>query len=221
MVRTPLVIIGTLHLDPIEYRQYGLWLENVIEQVAPDIICAELSPEQLAGTQSCNSKPEQRIIVIPTAKRLNIPIVPIQPSTIYGLDWEQRYTAARSELCGNDCLKAISEFLDDLSQEEARSWRLAMHHPSRIEDLQLDVYDIFPAARDAAVEKFLPQIAQLMTEWNMRFLEIIESTIDGNASKRILVIAGLWHKYWLWNRILTRTDIELHNWQSFGNRQQA
>ncbi len=82
---TIIILLGTMHLDPKEFRAYGRRLGEIIEEINPDLICSESSPEQLAGTQSCDSKPEQRDVIMPAARRLGIPIVPIQPSTARGI----------------------------------------------------------------------------------------------------------------------------------------
>ncbi|MEW5995027.1 MAG: hypothetical protein AB1744_11615, partial [Candidatus Zixiibacteriota bacterium] len=51
------IIFGTMHLEPDEFPAYAGRLREIIEEITPDIICAELSPEQLAGSQTCNSQP--------------------------------------------------------------------------------------------------------------------------------------------------------------------
>ncbi len=213
--QTEVIILGTMHLEPEEYPAYANRLGEVIKEIAPDIICSELSPEQLAGTQSCDSKPEQRDVVIPTAKRLGAQIVPIQPPTNEGLDFEDRFKAMDRELRLQKSCRQLLEYLDRLAEQEAELWRDHMKNADCIEYVQFNEYHVFPEARDTVEHQMLPQRSEFWTEWNEYFLRKIVETIDNNPGRRIMVIAGLWHKYWLWNRLKHRDDINLQNLQSF------
>ena len=55
--QTTVIVFGSMHLEPKEYPAYAERFERIIEEITPDIICSELSPEQLEGTATCNSKP--------------------------------------------------------------------------------------------------------------------------------------------------------------------
>ncbi len=213
--QTEVVLLGTMHLAPSDYPAYARRLGSIIEEIAPDTICSELSPEQLAGTQSCNSKPEQRDVVIPTAKRLGIPIVPMQPATDTAIDWEKRFKAADQELIGQETGRHFLEFSNLLAGQEAELWGQFMTSGDCIENVQMNEYHVFPQARDMIEEKWAPQRARILTEWNEYFLSSIDATIRANLRHLILVIAGLWHKHWLWARLAERDDVRVHNLHSF------
>lgn len=213
--KSTVVILGTMHLEPSSYPAYAGRLAEIIEQIKPDLICTELSPEQLAGTQTCNSKPEQRDVVMPTATRLGIPVVPIQMATDEARAWERGFKQAYKDIQSRDDMKPYLEFSDQLARQEAELWGDAMSSAACIENVQLNEYHVLSAARDNVVKKLMPDLAELYTEWNLSFLARIDETIRANPGKRILVIVGLWHKYWLWNELQTRDDIDLHNLQSF------
>jgi len=204
-----------MHLAPNEFPEYGKWLTTVIEEIAPNIICAELSPEQLAETQPCNSKPEQRDIVMPTAKRLGIPIIPIQYATPTAIEWDNRNKALENTVKTNETSRAVLDFLDLLAHKEADLWYIHMKSASCIEHYQSEEYHVFCEARDVATAVLFPELAKPYNEWNEYFLEQIEHTIKDNPGSRVLVIAGLWHKYWLWNRLEVRSDITLYNANSY------
>jgi hypothetical protein len=87
-----------MHLESGDFPAYAHRLGEVIEEISPDVIAAELFPEQLAGTQPCDSKPEQRDVNMPTAGRLAIPIIPVQPSTEQVTEWERRFKAVDQQL---------------------------------------------------------------------------------------------------------------------------
>lgn len=215
--QTSVIIFGTMHLEMEEYPAYTKRLGEIIEEIAPYIICSELSPEQLAGTQSCDSKPEQRDVVIPTAKRLGAQIVPIQPPTNEGLDFEGRFKAMDRELRLQKSCQQLLEFLDRLAEQEAELLRDHMKNADCIEHVQLNEYHVFPEARNTVEHQMLPQRSEFWTEWNEYFLRRIVETIDSNPGRRIMVIVGLWHKPWLWNKLKHRDDINLQNLQAFRN----
>jgi hypothetical protein len=214
-VRAIVIIVGTMHLEPKEYPEYAKCLEGIIEEIAPDIICAELSPEQLAGSQPCNSKPEQRDVIIPTARRLHIDIIPIQPPTEYGRNWESRLRKVNDELGADECNGRVLEYMDLLAQKEMELWMEAMRSPEYFEQLQLNEWHLMPKARDLVDRQSFPRRAELFMEWNECFLAEIERTIGTNSGRRILILAGAWHKYWLWDKLQNRADIVLHNLHSF------
>lgn len=208
-------MLGTMHLSAKDHPEYTSKLGDLIEEIAPDIICSELSAEQLAGTQSCNSKPEQRDVVIPTAKRLGIPIVPIQPDTEAGLELEKHYKAAEQELRTDEKGRHFLDFSDFLSRQEGKLWGQYMKSPNCIENVQINEYHVFPEARDMMEEKWMPRLASLLTGWNEHFLSSIVAAIESNPRRLILVIAGLWHKHWLWKRLENSDGIRIYNLHSF------
>ncbi len=207
--------MGTMHLPATDYPEYAGKLGDLIEEIAPDIICSELSPEQLTGTQPCNSKPEQRDVVMPTAKRLGILIVPIQPDTEVGTEWEKTYKAAEQELRTDIKGRHFLDFSSFLSGQEAELCKQYMKSADCIENIQMNEYHIFAEARDVMDEKWMPQLARLLTEWNEQFLSKIVETIESNPGRLIMVITGLWHKHWLWKKLEHTDGIAVHNLHTF------
>ena len=213
--KTTVVLLGTMHLEPEAYPCYARRLGEIIEKIRPTIICSEVSPEQLSGSQPCNSKPEQRDVVLPAARRLGIPVVPIQPATAAAIEWEKRYRAADSALRNQEPHCHYLEYGERLAGQEAALWGELMKGEECIENVQMTEYHVFSQARDLVEGQLLPEREKLLEDWNESFLRKIEETIEGNRGSLILVVAGLWHKYWLWNRLSARDDIDVHNLQSY------
>jgi hypothetical protein len=213
--QTEVILLGTMHLPPSDFPDYARRLSEIIEEIAPDSICSELSPEQLAGTQPCESKPEQRDVVMPTARRLGTPIVPIQPATDVAIEWEERYKAAEKELKATEEGRNFHDLSSSLAMEEARLWGEYMTSADCIENVQINEYHVFPQARDMIEEKWAPQLARVLTEWNEYFLSSIIANVEAGPGRRILVIAGLWHKHWLWNKLVQRDDVCVYNLHTF------
>jgi hypothetical protein len=208
---TEIVLLGTMHVSAREYPKYAKRLAEIIEEISPEIICSELSPEQLAGTQPCNSKPEQRDVVMPTARRLGIPIVPIQPGTEIGLKFEKKVNSAERAVRGSARGRNFLKFARFLAEKEAELWMQHLDSPSCIENVQANEYHVFGIARDMMHEKWMPRLVKLWNEWNESFLAKILETVEKNRGSSILVITGLWHKHWLWQRLVINKKIILNN----------
>ena len=214
---TAVIILGTMHLSADHYPGYHERLETIIREIAPDVICAEVSPQQLAATCSCNSKPEERDVVMPLAAQLKTPIVPIQPSNDHPLaaQFDERRNAVIGEINSSPTGKYLLEYLTDVELTATSLWMEAMKDPLCIENVQLPQLHIQREAADDALARYLTGLARLYNEWNEYFLARIETALHDNVGRRLLVIAGLGHKHWLWNRLRRRDDIRLHDLQSF------
>jgi hypothetical protein len=214
MKTNKVILFGTRHLPGDEFPEYFEKLKSIIIEINPDIICSELSPEQLAGTCSCNSKPEQRDVVIPLAHKMDIPIIPLQPPLNEGLSREKRKNNI-IESIESSAKKPIWEFIADLTLNMSQHWRRLMKNPECIEISQLTEFHVFAESIDCLMDRHFSQFNQYYEEGNNYFLNIINNVLDKNSKKIIMIIIGFGHKYWLWNKLQLRNDIELHNLQSY------
>ena len=82
------VLFASLHLDEETSPNFIRSYREILREIAPSVICAELSPEQLEGSMTCHSKPEYGAAVLPVAQELGARIVPIQMPTDDGFDFE-------------------------------------------------------------------------------------------------------------------------------------
>ena len=171
------IIFGTMHLETKEFSTFIGNLVGIIKEINPEVICAELSPEQLDGSQPCNSKPEQRDAVLPIAKELNIKIVPIQPSVKKGIEVEKRYNDCVNDLKTREPSKFIIEYMDYLADREYELWKDFLRKPDCIERIQLNEFHIFSEARDNLVNKYFPQYAKFFDDWNEEYLHNIEKKL--------------------------------------------
>jgi hypothetical protein len=204
-----------MHLPQREYPLFAADLGKAIQEIDPDVICAEISPEQLAGTQTCDSKPEQRDIVMPLARQLGIRVVPIQPSTQSGLALEHAKNAVEAQLQRQKNLASAVEYSRCLTRFAHTFWLESAKSAGCFENIQTTEMHEHSYVCDRVEETLFPDRARLMIGWNESMLQRIEDTIVSSPHSRILVIVGLWHKYWLWNRLRARGDIEVHNLQTF------
>ncbi|MDD4052172.1 MAG: hypothetical protein PHR28_09795 [candidate division Zixibacteria bacterium] len=211
---TSIIVLATVHLERNRYPMYAARLEAIIEEIRPDVICSELSPEQLAGSCSCDSKPEQRDIIMPWALARGIPIIPIQPPTEEGLLWERRKNELMAEVKRNEPAKYVLECLEYMALAAHKRWCEYMEDPASFEHLQLELCHIISEPVDDAIEHYMPELASHFTYWNEYFLQRILDAKERNLGKRILVCAGGGHKYWLMEKLKRHSDIAVHDLHS-------
>jgi hypothetical protein len=83
-VKPAIVVLGVTHSGQLlnEYEQPGV-LRAFFNRVHPDALCIELSPERFARNDFYEFTYEQQFVLIPFARKKNVPIFPIDwmPST--------------------------------------------------------------------------------------------------------------------------------------------
>jgi len=206
-----LIVIGTqheLHLtDPIFNLEK---LVELIHSTKPDIICAEVSPEQLSKETTCNSKPEYPKAIIPYSIKTSIPVIPIQPSTAIGLEWGNRYRQAKAAVKANVDLKEKWDFWMTLSDscEEVSSPTLHAKQ-SRAYDMWVEI------TWGRLRHKLFPELSSLEEEWNNNFYKNVMKAIQDNPESRITVTVGIKHKYWLNNRLGEVPNVTLEHIEDY------
>ncbi|MCP4570254.1 MAG: hypothetical protein GY841_21960 [FCB group bacterium] len=214
--KTTIILFGSTHLGVDTAPVYIDRYQEIIREINPDIICAELSPEQLAGTATCHSKPEYEAAVLPVARELNIPVVPIQMDNENGSKWEKDKNKTLEEMTATPQGEFYAQFNEVVSEAMVANLIKVLQTPEGIEIIQLRAYDLLMVEPEyAGMRRFFPDYMKLSDEWNRYFLDRIEETAAQNPGSRIMVIAGAFHKYWLWDELEKRSDIILHNLQSF------
>jgi hypothetical protein len=210
------IILGTFHGGEDDAPQYISRLRMIIEEIMPDVICAELSPEQLDGATTCDSKPEYPEAILPLARRHKIEVIPMQPTTYEGIKTEKRKLAVIEEIEADEQSKLRWEFSEYLTEVTAAKWLEVLKDPAGIENVQLREFDLLQVEPGWIANKlFFPELAEQWDMWNAYFLDRISATIREHPGKRILITAGLAHKYWLWNRLSLRDDLILHDLRSW------
>jgi hypothetical protein len=85
-MKSRVAVLGTLgerHLEPIGYDLDAL--ERVVREIEPDLLCAEIHPNDWAAHDVDGMSPEYRDALVPLAKRTDVVIVPVAGSRNRGL----------------------------------------------------------------------------------------------------------------------------------------
>ncbi|MEA3476255.1 MAG: hypothetical protein U9R23_07440 [Candidatus Cloacimonadota bacterium] len=197
------IVLGTIHKLHHKISYYSMKvLKNLIKKINSDIICAELSQDQLDGIITCKSKPEYPEIIIPLASKEGYNIIPIQPNTPEGMAWGKERDLVikrmKEELIENIRLECYYEF-ERIFQKIVVCENLKMLQSKRFDLLYEMAYEY--------CKKLLPSLWEVKEKWNMKFYEKISATIKENPRKKILITVGLAHKFWLNKKLSQRNDI--------------
>ncbi len=195
-----IVVLSTLHHFHKQDDFYTLDdIEEIMDNIEPDIICAELTEEELKMKKEQKVKLEYPDCIIPYAEDKDIEIIPMEPE-------EPDY----------------SELVNTRIHTEKK---LKEDEPERYETFELFVREWFTILRDEWTgykevnnelndkfcelkhnfqgELFGKKNKKMWESWNQHFLETIERVDSENEGKTILVTVGFEHSYWLRKRLDT------------------
>ena len=206
-----LIVIGTqheLHLtDPIFNLEK---LVELIHSTKPDIICAEVSPEQLSGETTCNSKPEYPKAILPYAQKNGIEVIPIQPPTAEGYLQQERNEKAIREIKSNPESLVKWKCREELFAAFSGFSSLSLH------SLQSRAYDHWmEIVWERYHAKVFPDFWAAKEHWNNEFLRRIADTIQKRKSKRITVTVGIQHKHWLNKKLGKMVNVTLEHIEDY------
>lgn len=206
-----IVVIGTEHEIHLTDPKFSLdRLVRLIHCTKPDVLCAELSPEQLYGETTCNSKPEYPKAIIPYALGNDLEIVPIQPPTEEGMKQAERNRLGREKILSNPELRAKWECWEKVLAAAQEVSSLSLH------SLQSRAYDTWmEIIWEKYQAKLFPEYWEVKELWNRHFLARILEAVEANQNKRITVTVGIKHKHWLNNKLREMSCVTLEHIEDY------
>lgn len=202
--------MGTFHVSGKMAPTYIRELYHLITKVEPDLICAELSPEQLNGKMSTTSKPEYQEAILPAANDNGIGVVPIQPNTEEGVILEKKKDAVIKSIKSDEKRSLLWSLWESYEEYVVDNWLRILNSKDGIIAVQSELLDkLYFEPWFHVIEKHFPEFIELWTSWNRHFLSVIENVIDRKSHKRLLVTVGLWHKFWLRNELEKRGEVKI------------
>ena len=204
--RSTVFVLSTLHQFHSDSSFYSFTtLSNIVRDLKPDVICVELTPTDLASRKEQKTKQEYPKSIFPLADKYGYRMVPMEPGEPLFTELVGLTRQSERELRENhpDKAEAFSIFTEELYKQLFAQWDSVLAINSQITDSNFEVKHryqnaLFGAKQEGAWE-----------EWNKHFLQTIVDTAQKYKGKRIVVLVGVEHAYWLRARLRTEKSIRL------------
>lgn len=220
--RNEVLVLGLIHGSHLTQPEFSTdVLRDMIRQIDPDIILAEIPPDRFDKAMSTYAEtgvvneyrvarfPEYVDVIIPLTKEMDFTIIP---------------TAAWTEQMADDRTEKMRAIRDDPNRyDDWQAYGYAKYQTDSIKEAsgrQFDPYWINSPAYDEAGEVALSVYNDLFNEelglggWdniNKAHFAYIEKALDEYSSqgKRIVITYGAGHKGWFLRELAKREDIKL------------
>lgn len=187
-------VLATLHKLHAEVPAYDdAALKHSIERLAPDVLCIEVSPARYAARGPEANKVEYPAVVYPLVDARGYRVYPMEPAPPRDAEILQPYLAANRAFAEQQ--PAASKAFQAQTAALYDTLRLYWTSPARVND----------AVTDAQMQAKHTLQAALVGEgeragweaWNGEFLATVSRAARENPGKRIVVLVGAEHGYWL------------------------
>lgn len=180
-------------------------LSAAIEQLHPDVLAVELTPADLKGKAKQNNKREYQNSVYPLLRRHNWATIALE------LEGPRR-----TELI--DLLRGAEESLQKTSPQKDEAFdtyndtlfKYLLSEWQNASDVNASWTDrLFAVKHSFQHGLYGPQEEQGWEGWNQYFLEQIVTAAKQNPGKRIVVVVGVEHGYWLREHLHKQDGVRL------------
>ncbi len=203
---TEVVVLGALHQLHEQVPGYTYAdLKASIQELRPDVLAVELTPSDLAGRVVQKNKREYQNAVYPLLEEYKWKAVAMEPEgdRRAHLLGEMRAADESAQKNSPERAEAFAVYVDTLFDYLKPKWHSAADVNSEWTD------DLF-AVKHAYQSKIYGEHEDKGWEgWNSIFLERILAAAEANPGKRIVVIVGVEHCYWLRKRLSNRAGLKL------------
>jgi len=142
--------------------------------------------------------------------------VPIQMPTDEAREWERKLQGIYQKYQEGPDKQLCLKYMRSEQEASAAGMLEVVTDPKAIEYFQTRAYDLVQVRPHfTALQQVFPELMGLYDDWNEYFLACIEKTLAESRGERMMVIVGGYHKYWLWDRLAGREDVELHDLSSY------
>jgi len=199
------IILSTLHQMHDQTAGYSFDdLTEIIEELRPDLLAVELTASDLESRRDQSTKQEYQRSVFPLLDKHQYEVIPLEPSEplfseLVGLLRASSEQLQEQSPAVADTFKVYTESLYSLLSER---WVTAAAVNSPDTDILFESKHRFQSAIFGHAE------ARVWDEWNQHFLQKILAAATTNPGKRILVLVGAEHAYWL-RAHLKSSDVSL------------
>lgn len=191
-------VVPTLHQYHAAVPAYGFdALTRVLDDLAPDVLVLELTERALRERRPQVVKQEYQNSVFPYLARRAIPAVAMEQDealaedfVTQGLEAEQRFRQAWPRRHAE-----YEHGMRDLFDRLLRSW----DSPAAVNSARSD--GLVEEKHEREAELFGAGYRDSWDRWNDHFAQAIATTARANPGRRVVVLAGFEHGYWLRRRL--------------------
>jgi hypothetical protein len=200
------IVLSSLHQYQPRVRNYGYAeLSKIVELLAPEVLALELSAEDIAERRPQRIKREYPEGIYPLLDRRPFITVPLEPSEPLRSDLvaSLRRSERAFALETPERAQAFGVYTERLFEFLLDRWRSAC-------DVNSGQTDALLAAKHRLQDAIAPpEQAAAWEAWNQHFLHQIRQAVRSYPGKRIVVIAGVEHGFWLRERLSKEPNMKL------------
>ena len=184
-------VLGALHGLHEQEESFGYAeLERVIEEIKPDVLLLEVTPEELAGKLETKGRPEYPKVVWPLLARSGIKAYAMEAAQpLYG-----ELTGDAGERWGEFTMNFPADETALTAHSTATSNVLLAHWKS-VADTQDEATDALGRARAHLSGAMVAGTDPVQTRWDLAMVDAVKSAIAENSGKRILVLGSYRNRY--------------------------
>ena len=204
--RAEVAVLATLHTLHAQVPAYSLQvLRDSILRLAPDVLCIEVRPDRYAQRAPEANKVEYPDAVYPLIDAHRYRVYPMEPAQPRFDAILKPYLQASREFAATNpaASAAFSAHAESMYAPLRAYWTSAARVNDAVTDAQM-------RAKHALQEGLVGEGERAGWDaWNGEFLATIERAAAENPGKRIVVLVGAEHGYWLREKLAQRPGIRL------------
>lgn len=203
---TEVAVLSTLHAMHDEVPAYSqAALAASVRKLAPDVLCIEVTPDRFATRAPEPNKIEYPGVIYSLVESQGYRTYPMEPGEPLSSHILVPYKRANETFV--EAQPEQAQAFDAYMEAMYVTLRTYWTSPARVNDATTDAQ---MRAKHALQEALVgPGEREGWAAWNRQFLAAIDRAVDENPGKRIVVLAGVEHGYWLRERLAGRDDIRL------------
>ena len=210
--RAEIFVLATLHQFHADSNYYSFEkLSQIIKDVDPDIICVELTAADIKSRRKQGTKVEYEKSVFPLVDKYGYRVVPLEPdepkfSQLVGLNVE-----SEKDLRTNEPARALafSLYTETLYKHLFSTWTSPIDVNSAVTDSHFEVKHNYQNAIYGEKQQ------KVWEGWNRHFLDQIMTAAGSSRGKKVLVLVGVEHAYWLRKELRGERTVKLREAASF------
>jgi predicted MPP superfamily phosphohydrolase len=204
--KTQIFVLSALHQLHEQTKFYSFeTLSEIIEKQKPDVLAVELTVSDLQTRKEQKNKQEYQRSVFPLLDKHKYTVVPLEPaepkfSEIVSLVRESEKELREKSSEKGEAFSVYNRLLFDYF---LKTWT----SPLDVNSAQTDA--LFEVKHNYQNELFGAKQVQGWNAWNRHFLEVILEAAEKHQGKKIVVLVGVEHSYWLRKELGKNQDVIL------------